>query len=371
MKRKFLHRVAIRLVGLLAVLMMIALSGLSFQALAQDRELSLADILIALRSKKAVIEEKNRILADAVKERGITFSLTSEIEKELDSTGAQPTLIAAIRQKTPQAKVEAKPQPVVEMPPSKTEVPVPDPSPAPPDFALYRLRATQALAVDDLDAAMLNLDRASELKPTDATTFADRGVIYLRRKNNTEAIEQLTKAVEIDPKDSASYFNRGMAQERLGKPDDALADFERALSLDPTDEPAKTSVARIRKFKSDAEEAARLAALAKAEAMKPPVPETVVPSNTVLNVGTLNDHATRLAMPIYPHFEKRARIQGTVIVLINLDIEGKVTHLECVVGPKAFWASAENAIKQSQFKPVIRDGRAIAASGTISFNFKL
>src|SRR3954470_8147867 len=65
----------------------------------QGRQLSLADILIALRSKKAEIDEKNRILADAVKERGITFALTPEIEKELDSTGARMDLIAAIRSK--------------------------------------------------------------------------------------------------------------------------------------------------------------------------------------------------------------------------------------------------------------------------------
>lgn len=371
MERKFLQRGTETFAGLMALFMMIFSAGALFQALAQDRELSLADILIALRSKKAVIEEKNRILADAVKERGITFSLTAEIEKELDSTGAQPTLIAAIRQKTPQAKVEAKPQPVVELQSSKPAVPVSDPSPAPPDFAFYRLRATQALAANDLDAAMLHLDKASELKPTDASTFAERGVIYLRQKNNTAAVEQFTKAVELDPKDSVSYFNRGMARERLAETDAALADFEKALALDPTDEPARNAVARVKKLKTDAEEAARSAALAKQEATKPPAPETVLPSNTVVNVGTLNDHAARLAMPVYPLFEKRARIQGTVIVLINLDVEGKVTHLECVSGPKAFWAAAENAIKQSQFKPVIRDGRAIAASGTISFNFKL
>ena len=48
-------------------------SGFLFNITAQSRELTLADIIIALRSKKAVIEEKNRILAVAVKERGITF----------------------------------------------------------------------------------------------------------------------------------------------------------------------------------------------------------------------------------------------------------------------------------------------------------
>src|SRR3954467_64992 len=70
------------------------------------RELSLADVLIALRSKKADISEKNKLIADAIKQRGITFSLTPEIEKELDGTGAATDLIAAIRQKMP------SPQPI-------------------------------------------------------------------------------------------------------------------------------------------------------------------------------------------------------------------------------------------------------------------
>src|SRR5947209_5798559 len=83
----------------LVILMLLAIATLP--ARAQSSQLSLADILIALRSKKADIGEKNKILAEAVKQRGITFSLTPEIEKELDGTGAANDLIAAIRQKMP------------------------------------------------------------------------------------------------------------------------------------------------------------------------------------------------------------------------------------------------------------------------------
>lgn len=350
--------------------MIVAVSGLSYNALGQNRELSLADILIALRSKKAVIEEKNKILAEAVKQRGITFSLTAEIEKELDGTGAQPTLIAAIREKAPQPKVETKVEPAAEMPPVEPAVilPDPEPSPAPPDFAFYRTKATQALKANDLDAAIFNLNKATELKPADATAFADRGVIYIRREDHLTALQELTKAIELDPKDSLSRFNRGMVLERLGKTDEALVDFEKATELDPSDEPAKNAVARIRKAKSDAEEAA---AAAKAAAIKAAMPEPALPPDTVVNVGAMNEYATDLAMPVYPDFERKARIQGTVTVLINLDSEGKITQLQCTTGPRSLCASAEKAVKRSQFKPVMRNGRAVAASGTISFNFKL
>ena len=66
---------------------------------AQTPQLSLADLLIGLRSKKVTLEERNKILAEAVRQRGITFALTGEIEKELSTTGAGKELISAIRQK--------------------------------------------------------------------------------------------------------------------------------------------------------------------------------------------------------------------------------------------------------------------------------
>ncbi|MEO6052158.1 MAG: hypothetical protein ABIP78_12625 [Pyrinomonadaceae bacterium] len=53
--------------------------------------MSLADILIALRSKKATLPDRNKILTDAVQTKGTTFSMTPEIEKELAGTGADRT----------------------------------------------------------------------------------------------------------------------------------------------------------------------------------------------------------------------------------------------------------------------------------------
>src|SRR5690348_816466 len=65
-------------------------------AAGQAVQLSLADILIALRSKKVTMPERNKILTEAVLQRGITFSLTPEIEKELEATGADKDLIDSI-----------------------------------------------------------------------------------------------------------------------------------------------------------------------------------------------------------------------------------------------------------------------------------
>lgn len=68
---------------------------------AKASPLSLADVLTGLRSKKTSLAQRNKLLASAVKERGITFKLTPEIEKEIKTAGANSVLLEAIRQKSP------------------------------------------------------------------------------------------------------------------------------------------------------------------------------------------------------------------------------------------------------------------------------
>lgn len=362
----------IRFVTAMAFALFLGAFGLATSALAQGRELSLADILIALRSKKAVIDEKNRILAEAVRERGITFSLTPEIEKELGTTGARPELISAIRERNPKPKKDplaevaatlAEPQSV--QPEVKIPVAEVKPAPPPPDFAFYRGRATKALNENDLDSALKELDKAAELKPGDATILYDRGFIYLAREQNQAALEQFSRAIEADPKRLLSFFNRGIVRERLGLSDDALADYEKAAEIDPKDEPSKNAVERLRKAKADA----AAAEAAKAEAAKVAAEKVKIPM--VVSVGPLNSYATRLALPLYPPLEKRMGTQGTVIVLVSLDETGTVTSAKAVDGPKQLRAAAEYAVKASKFRPVERDGKKVAASGSISFKFTL
>jgi hypothetical protein len=78
---------------------------LSFGILSQNvyaqEKLTLTDISVGLKSKKTSLPERNRLLTNAVKTRGVTFVLTPEIEKELRAAGATTALITAIRQNGP------------------------------------------------------------------------------------------------------------------------------------------------------------------------------------------------------------------------------------------------------------------------------
>jgi TonB family protein len=342
---------------LLLVILLILASASALRTVAQPRLLSLADILIALRSKKTDIGEKNKILADAVKQRGITFSLTPEIEKELGSTGAAGELIMAIKDKAP---VVAKAEQIAVSAPAPVQPTVVKASPPPPDFGFYRSRANTELSNNDLEAALADLNKAGELRPGDGSVFADRAAIFLKKGDLTGANEQFTKAIELDGKAFAAYLGRATVYEKLGRYDDALLDLQKASEIDPTNTPMVEATGRVKSAKA----AKAQADLAAAAAAQPKVPSKV-------SVGNLRDYVLKLEMPVYPAFEKQTRQQGKVTVLVNLDINGKVTSAKAIDGLKGLAQAAENAIKLSKFKPVVVGGSPVASSGVIVYNFTL
>ena len=75
--------------------------------MAQATQLSLVDIIAVLRSKKVTIAERNQLLTEGVRQRGITFAINPDLEKELRNAGADDSLMAAIREKSPVIKISA------------------------------------------------------------------------------------------------------------------------------------------------------------------------------------------------------------------------------------------------------------------------
>ncbi len=88
-----------------AFLSLLALSFSIETARAQPDPLTLAEVLTALQSRSAglTMAQKNAFILKRVQERGVTFRVTAELEKELRAAGATTALIAAIRLKSPGA----------------------------------------------------------------------------------------------------------------------------------------------------------------------------------------------------------------------------------------------------------------------------
>ena len=331
---------------------------------AQQSQLGLVDIVAVLRSKKVTLAERNQLLTEGVKQRGITFALNAELEKELRLAGADEALVAAIREKSPVVKVTPTPQPKVEIVPVST--------PKAPDAAFYQNRANANFVMGEYDTAIADYNKAIELNSKDSTIFFSRALAHFNNKSFSLAIADFDKVVELDPKEAMAYFKRGNALEKVGNFEKALTDYKKAVELDSDNEPAKTAMMRVQ------------AALPKpvpptpTKEVKETAPDKTAVVNTPnanpnepMNFGALNRFAAKLSIPLYPVIERQRSTEGLVTVEITLDEEGKVISAKATSGPKGLRSSAEDAVRRSKFKPVVVGDKAIKATGFINFNFKV
>lgn len=324
---------------------------------AQQSNLTLADLLIGLRSKKVSLSDRNAILTEAIKQRGVTFTLSAEIEKELAATGAAKGLLDAIREKSLQAVIPA-PTPALVAPPVAT--------PTPPDFSFYQTRADANLGKGEFVLALADYDRAVELKVDDAVAFLNRGKTHYSLKAFDKAGADYDKAIALDPKASRAFYNRGVLHERLGNMEKAIADYQKAVDLDAGNEAAKIG---LKKLIDDN--------LAK-NPVKVPLPKSPVqsaePEKTPesMNLGNLSAaNATRMVTPVYSAMAQKTSVEGRVTVEIALDESGNVTSAKAVAGHQLLRGSAEDAARRSKFKPAMFGTQAIKAVGSITYNFTL
>ena len=353
--------------------LVLSLTLFSQSAAAQQTQLSLVDIITVLRSKKVTPAEKNQLLTEGVKQRGITFALNADLEKELRTAGADDALVAAIREKSPVVKTSATPQPKVEATPAST--------PKPPDFAFYQNRANSNFVMGEYDAAITDYNKAIELNPKEASIYFSRGLAHFNKQSYSSAIADFDKVIELDPDEAMAFFKRGNALEKTGNFDKALTDYQKAVALDPDNEPAKAAVVKLQ------------AALPKPSPVNPttanvqkkdPVQQntpvnptttaatpTTENSNEPGNFGALNRFAARLVTPVYPPIERQRNTEGLVTVEVLLDEEGKVVSAKATSGPRGLRQAAEDAVRKSKFNAVRVGEKPVKAMGFINFNFKL
>lgn len=314
-------------------------------------QLSLADLLIGLRSKKVTLPERNKILTEAVKQRGITFVPSPEIEKELTTTGADSTLLDAIRVKaTPEKPVVVETPKIVAAPAT--------------DFAFYQRSGDANFGKGDFNAALADYNKSLEMKADTPAVYYGRGKAYFSLKSYSVAVADFTKAIELSPKDSMAYFNRGFSYEMLGEADKAAADYQKAIDLDAANESAKVNLKKIR------DEQARAAAAKDVPPVVAPEPVKVAPQ--FLNLGSLTaENAVKMVTPIYSPFAQRANIEGRVTVEIDIDEKGNVVSAKAQNGHQLLRSSAEDAARKSTFKQVTFDNKPIKAKGIIVYNFSL
>ncbi len=338
----------------------IAASGVNL--FAQQPQLTLADLVIGLRSKKVSLEERNRILAEAVRERGVTFTVSAEIEKELTATGASPVLIDAVKARSIPVPA-ATPVAVPAATPAPTPEPTPTPTPVPLDFAYYSSKADKNLKKGDFSQAVADYDQAVRLKADEPIAFLNRGRAHFSLNDLKSAGADFDRSIQLDPKDSTAYFNRAMVNEKLGDLEKAAADLQKAVDLDAANEDAKSNLKRVRD---------ELKALAAAKQPETPRPAEPVKVPEFIDLGTLAAaNALKMVKPLYPVMAQKAKIEGRVTVDIELDVEGNVVSAKASAGHQFLRGAAEDAARKSKFKPAMFGSQAVKAIGSITYNFDL
>lgn len=337
-----------------AILIAFAIFGLASNGLAQQPQLSLADVLIGLRSKKVTLPERNKMLTDAVMQRGITFSLTTEIEKELEATGADKSLVDSIRKKSPIVKVAAVVSTPVDVKPQ------PAPAPPPPDFSFYQKRAESSFARGDFDAAVIDYSKVIELKPDLAEGYLGRGTAYQNKNWPDLAIVDFAKVIEMTPKGSAAYLGRAQSFEKKGDVQKAKADYQKVLELDAENVSAKAAMARFQPAETKVEQ----------KSVEPPVVAPVAKAPESVDLGQLTSaSATRMVTPVYSPVAIKSNISGKVTVRVTLDESGNVTSAKAIDGHQLLRQGSEDAAHRSKFKPAMFQGQPIKASGVIVYNY--
>jgi protein O-GlcNAc transferase len=96
-----------------------------------------------------------------------------------------------------------------------------------------RLRSRIREALRDLRGAIVDLEGAAALAPTDASVHNDLGILYADAGEPSRAIGSFRRAVTIDPTYARAWNNVGNAERALRNTVGAEAAFARATSVDP------------------------------------------------------------------------------------------------------------------------------------------
>ena len=95
------------------------------------------------------------------------------------------------------------------------------------------LLANLYLENSQLEKARAILDKLPAGAVSDPTVYVNVGILFLNKKNPSDAQAYFAKAIDLDPKRAESYYYRGLAEAQLKKIAEARADFQQVLALSP------------------------------------------------------------------------------------------------------------------------------------------
>ncbi len=114
-----------------------------------------------------------------------------------------------------------------------------------PSVDLLMSRAGTALAAGDGDTARKLVNAVTQIAPTYAEGWHQRGKMQAAENDDADAIASLQKAVTLNPRQFAAMAELGTILNAYGDKRDALKMYRQALALDPHMADVKMAVAKL------------------------------------------------------------------------------------------------------------------------------
>ena len=98
--------------------------------------------------------------------------------------------------------------------------------------ALRRTALAEAKA-GNYDASIALFDQLLQQNPLSATDYNNRGLVYFRNKQHSEALDDFNMAIDLNPDLDSVYNNRANYYAHHGHLLEAILDYDRAIELNP------------------------------------------------------------------------------------------------------------------------------------------
>jgi tetratricopeptide (TPR) repeat protein len=99
----------------------------------------------------------------------------------------------------------------------------------PTDIAVYEALSDLHMISGNLDQAIKDSDPALSQESINpgfkSKLYADKGLLYVQKKDYSSAEEYFTRAIALDSNSAAAYYNRGMVRIKMNKIQDAASDL--------------------------------------------------------------------------------------------------------------------------------------------------
>ena len=105
-----------------------------------------------------------------------------------------------------------------------------------------------------------------------------------------------------------------------------------------------------------------------------PVPDSAPVTTTGESVQMSTDTRqalTRPVRPAYPLLARQMKVQGAVILLVDIDKDGSIQALQILSGPAILADAAREAVKQWRFKPYLQNGVPIETQARVTVDFTI